>query len=93
MLICQEVLEGVDNEAARANLISMSSPVPVQAELLTELFRIMSNRSIYFWVSRVPSASNPADAPSRFSVDALVNDSFTQVSPSWPVVRKKSIHG
>ena len=53
----------VDNEAARANLISMTSPIVVQSDLLRELHHIMSVKSMYMWVSRVPSLSNPADEP------------------------------
>ena len=80
----------VDNEAARANLISMNSPVPVQSELLREMFSVVSKRSMYLWVSRVPSLSNPADEPSRLEASSLVRQGFTQVSPSWQMVRKES---
>eukprot|EP00435_Cladocopium_sp_Y103_P010348 s3380_g2.t1 len=46
----------IDNEAARANLISMTSPVLVQAELLKELYQLAAKTSLFMWVSRVPSS-------------------------------------
>ena len=74
----------IDNEAARANLISMTSPVLVQAELLKELYQLAAKTSLFMWVSRVPSSSNMADRPSRFEVDLLLQQGFTQPTPSWP---------
>ncbi len=76
----------VDNEAARANLISMTSPVTVQANLLRKLYRFCSNASLFLWTSRVPSLSNPADAPSRFETESLLESGFTRVHPSWQLV-------
>lgn len=91
--ICEGALDGirtfvfVDNEAAQANLISMSSPVPVQSELLRELFHAIPRRSMYLW-----DISNLADGPSRLVVESLLHQGFTQVSPSWQLVTKMSVH-
>ncbi len=76
----------VDNESARANLISMYSPVLVQSMLLRFMFRLCRDKSIYSWVSRVPSMSNPADAPSRFKDETLIRQGFRKVRPSWLAV-------
>lgn len=76
----------VDNEAARANLISMTSPVQVQANLLRKLYSFCCSASLFLWTSRVPLLSNPADAPSRFEVDDLIHAGFTRVHPSWQLV-------
>eukprot|EP00435_Cladocopium_sp_Y103_P019275 s793_g4.t1 len=73
----------IDNEAARANLISMYSPVVTQAKLLRRLFDTTAACSMYLWVSRVPSVSNIADAPSRFEVSELIRLGFQRVSPDW----------
>ena len=76
----------VDNEAARANLISMSSPVTHHVRLLRALFEIVSHRSLFMWISRVPSASNVADGPSRFVFEDLLSQGFKRVEPGWHVV-------
>lgn len=73
----------VDNEAARANLISMSSGVEVHAKLLRRLSHLSSKSSLFIWVSRVPSASNIADKPSRFDTAFLQSAGFVQLIPDW----------
>ena len=68
----------VDNGAARANLISMSmwSPGTTHAELIKRLWKVMREKSIFLWTSRVPSASNIADKPSRFEFAQLEQSGF-----------------
>ena len=73
----------VDNQAARANLIAMYSPVMVQARLLSKLHDIMTHGSMFVWVCRVPSASNVADAPSRRECEQLLCTGFRRLNPSW----------
>ena len=73
----------VDNEAARASLIAMYSPILVHARLLSKLSEIVTSRSMFTWVSRVPSSSNPADEPSRLHVRKLEESGFTRVHPRW----------
>ena len=73
----------IDNEAARANLISMSSPVAEHAKLLRRAWKIIREKSLFLWISRVPSASNIADEPSRFVVEDLLRLGFTRVHPKW----------
>ena len=58
----------VDNEATRANLIAMNSPVVIQSRLRKKLFEFSMAKSMFVWTSRVPSMSNPADDPSRTEV-------------------------
>ena len=74
----------VDNEAARACLISMNSSVAVHSAFLKFLNKFSSKQSIFMWVSRVPSASNPADKPSRLVCDHL--QGFTRLSVPWKEV-------
>lgn len=93
LIVCEEFLKEsrtfiyVDNEAARANLIAMFSPILVQANLLKEMFRFCSRCSTFVWTARVPSLGNPADAPSRFQTQQLVSRGFTQLQPPWNLVR------
>ena len=75
----------IDNEAARANLISMSSNVAVQSNLLKRLFQLSTSHSMFLWISRVPSASNIADRPSRFDADFFLRNGFINVRPDWCV--------
>lgn len=73
----------IDNEAARANLISMYSPVKVQAKLLQRLHDIMMRGSMFVWTCRVPSVSNVADAPSRKEFKQLLCTGFVRLTPGW----------
>ena len=55
----------VDNESARYALIKAVSGVP-SMQALSSLFHSWdSDHPHYAWIERVPSASNPADLPSR----------------------------
>ena len=59
----------VDNEAARASLIRMFSSILLHNALLKELNKVALARSLFLWSARVPSASNPADAPSGAEIE------------------------
>lgn len=76
----------IDNEAARACVISMYSLVQTHAAMLRKLSDIYADRSLFVWISRVPSVSNPADEPSRMRYEDLVRQGFTRMHPSWNVV-------
>ena len=55
----------IDNESARFALIRAVSGVP-SMQALASLFHVWDeDHPHYAWVERVPSASNPADLPSR----------------------------
>ena len=55
----------MDNEAARYALIKGTSPTMDSAFLTAAFWKEDSNLKIFSWFKRVPSPSNPADAPSR----------------------------
>lgn len=74
----------VDNEAARASLISMYSPIKVHATLLSKLSQIVQDHSIFLWVARVPSPSNPSDEPSRMKTSNLIAKGVARVRVKWP---------
>ena len=55
----------IDNESARFSLIRAVSGVP-SMQALASLFHVWDeDHPHYAWVERVPSASNPADLPSK----------------------------
>ena len=55
----------VDNEAARFSLIKGQSGSESMNKLVRQYFHPDSDCPTYSWIERVPSFSNPADAPSR----------------------------
>ena len=59
----------VDNEAARFSLIKGQSGSESMNRLVRQYFYPDSDCPTYSWIERVPSFSNPADAPSRSSPD------------------------
>ena len=61
----------VDNEAARFAIIKGQSGSDVMNHLVHEYFKVDGRFPSYGWVERVPSFSNPADAPSRFEPEAV----------------------
>ena len=61
----------LDNESARHCAISGSSPVPASRTILRLVADACNHICSLDWVSRVPSASNPADAPSRMDFKEL----------------------
>ncbi|CAE7781121.1 kptA, partial [Symbiodinium sp. CCMP2592] len=68
---CGQLVVYVDNEAAKAALIRACASTPV-AELVTESVRLLEESlQLRCWYSRVPSLSNPADAPSRLCFDGI----------------------
>ena len=61
----RRVLVFVDNEAAKASLVRMNSDAPSMKKVLRKIAALNERAPTNCWYSRVPSASNPADAPSR----------------------------
>ena len=74
----------VDNEATRASMISLSSPVPFHNAVLKVFSREVLTQSLFIWIARVPSASNPAGQPSRLCLEG-VDSSFTRMDVPWQV--------
>ena len=74
----------VDNEAARSSMISLYSPLLVNNNMLKALSEVSMAYSLFVWTARVPSASNPSDAPSRGKYDHLVSEGFQALIVSWP---------
>jgi hypothetical protein len=55
----------VDNDAARYATIKGISPSAVMRCLVRQFYHFETSAPTYSWVERIPSYSNPADAPSR----------------------------
>ena len=61
----RRVIFFIDNEAARLGLIKGSSPSKDCMNLITSYYDIEVEYPSITWFARVPSHSNPSDAPSR----------------------------
>ena len=61
----REVILFLDNEAARYALVKGYSPIMSAARLVGEAWLSFASCGAAVWIARVPSESNPADAPSR----------------------------
>ncbi len=55
----------IDNEGARAGLISATSAVEDNADIIHAITSMEDLLSVKAWYTRVPSSSNCADPPSR----------------------------
>ena len=61
----------VDNEAARHCLIKGVSGSKSMQRLCRAFYDLEALHPTFSWFERVPSYSNPADAPSRFQVEGI----------------------
>lgn len=76
----------IDNEAARASMIAMYSVVKVHNELLKKLSVMIQRNGVFLWVARVPSPSNPADAPSRLDCSAVIAEGSHRTDVMWDLI-------
>ena len=76
-----QVVSYLDNEAAKVALIKSSGATLLTERMVTATRLIEDDLQIRCWFSRVPSASNPANAPSRLLLlhfhPAVILDSST----------------
>eukprot|EP00435_Cladocopium_sp_Y103_P022564 s4461_g5.t1 len=66
LLSNRRVLLFVDNNSARGGVVKGRSSSPTMDDLLKAFFSAETHKPSFWWVERVPSKSNPSDAPSRF---------------------------
>ena len=59
----------VDSEPAKHCFIRGTSEVEACALLVKEFYNLVDQLKLFPWFSRVPSASNPADSPSRLNFE------------------------
>ena len=82
----------VDNEGTKFSLISGTSENSTVAELVEQFTAFELKQHCYLWVSRVPSYSNIADAPSRNDLSMLKKMKANDVSKEAARLLKSIIH-
>ena len=82
-----------DNEAALAALIACKSDSPFVTTQLSQLCNLEAALDLNIWFERVPSASNPADEPSRMKLGALAASSRVRWSPEVPAQQPPCFDG
>ncbi|CAE7733672.1 unnamed protein product [Symbiodinium sp. CCMP2592] len=80
----QRVTMYVDHSGVLASLVKGSSKDPLWRQLLL-IFESCDAEAMLPWFSRVPSASNPADPPSRAKAIFPVRGQVCRVSPRCPI--------
>ncbi|CAE7763142.1 unnamed protein product [Symbiodinium sp. CCMP2592] len=80
----QRVTMYVDHSGVLASLVKGSSKDPLWRQLLL-IFESCDAEAMLPWFSRVPSASNPADPPSRAKSIFPVRGQVCRVSPRCPI--------
>ena len=60
-----------DNEGVVGSLICGKTDVPLAQRWINDILAFEASKDLCLWVERVPSASNPADAPSRMNLEGL----------------------
>jgi len=64
-LMRRSLIAFIDNESARCGLIRAFSPVEHSLRIISTVTSLDIQDGVLTWYERVPTASNPADAPSR----------------------------
>ena len=77
----RRVILYVDNDAALGALVKGTSGSKPSAALVSRFWETVAAHGLFLWADRVPSAANPADAPSRGRCDELRRRGFEEVSP------------
>ena len=72
LMLHRRIFFYIDNDAARHSLIIAASPAPSIARALRAIVLHQARVPTFAWYSRVPSASNIADEPSRLQTASLV---------------------
>ena len=77
----------IDNEAARASLISLKTSVERHRIMLRSLSRRTQLKGLYIWTARVPSVSNCSDEPSRLKTCRLLEEGYDRLEIDWHVAK------
>ena len=80
------VVNYIDNEASRSALTKAWSHVKFANNILGKFVELEMLSSWKPWFSRVPTHSNPSDAPSRLQIAELVNSGVKRFSCEWQTV-------
>ena len=81
----RRVIYFIDNDSARHSMVKAYSPSLESNKLIQFANSIETDTQTWCWYTRVPSPSNPADAPSRLDLVPSKNNSWAKVVPA-PVI-------
>ena len=73
----------IDNEASRSALTKAWSHVKFANNILGKFVELEMLSSWKPWFSRVPTHSNPSDAPSRLQIAELASSGVKRFSCEW----------
>ena len=73
----------IDNDAARYALINGKSTNAATNEILHQFWEMAAANNMCIWFERVPSASNPADGPSRGDWEWCQRHSYQRIRAEW----------
>ena len=83
----RRVIFFLDNDAASIGLVRAYSPVHASLKIIAQSAALDWQLAIHPWYARVPTAVNPADAPSRLEVsgflESLCAECIKSVVPDW----------
>ena len=83
-LVGRLVIHFIDNDSAKDALIKGHSSHPASMEIIEQVWAQELEFQSSSWYDRVPSASNPADGPSRGCCKELLDAGAVQVEPLLP---------
>lgn len=83
-LVGRQVIHFIDNDSAKDALIKGHSSHPASMEIIEQVWAQELELQSSSWYDRVPSASNPADGPSRGCCQELLDAGAVQVEPILP---------
>ncbi len=69
----RRILVFLDNDSSRISLVKGYSESPPSAHLIEEIGAAETELDAHLWFARVPTASNPADGPSRLNFEEAAN--------------------
>ncbi len=80
----RRVLVFIDKDAARFGLVACTARSDASLNLIIATAALVGELRAWPWYGRVPTRSNPADAPSRLEVESLHADGYRRLQPGWP---------
>ena len=83
-----QVVFCIDNESARMAYIKGVGETVRAARIIQAFVEREAELQHRVWFGRVPSFSNPSDAPSRMDFRAVVEEGATRTRVSWEKVRR-----
>ena len=79
----RRVMYFLDNESARISMVRAYSPVLCSLSIVMSCLKWDYDKESVGWYARVPTASNPGDAPSRMELPSVGRD-ISVVDPVFP---------